>query len=74
MPEKFKVSTQEARKLFNARLHMSDPPINYQEQVIPPIPVGDGLTRWTWHILHEGLQVRKFPDDDGDVHPAYVPR
>ena len=23
--------------------------------------------------LHESLRVRKFPVDDGDAHPSYVP-
>ena len=73
MPEHWKVSAPEASKHFGARLHMTDARIRYQDQN-PPIPAGNGLlSRWTWHILHESLQVRKFPED-GDANPAYVPR
>ena len=53
---------------------MTDPRISYQEQM-PPVPVGDGLSRWTGHILHdESLQVCKFPPGAGDANPDYVPR
>ena len=69
LPELFKVSEKEASKLFKAQLHMSDPKICYQSQC-PPVPAGDGMSRWTWHILHKSLQVRKFLVDDGDPHPA----
>ena len=42
MPEQLRVSDQEASKLFNAQLHMTDPKICYQEQM-PPVPAGDGM-------------------------------
>ena len=58
MPEKFKVIKQEAQKLFNARLHMTDHEIRYQED-FPPVPAGDSLTRWSLHILPTELQVPK---------------